>query len=592
MVCLVFSVGDAIIEPLQLPEQRADTSTFQTVQSILMQYRCRIVYLIKADGDVGGIYELTAKFVGQMRISSVNLEANKVGLFNGPYATFSYTYTLDQSSMYLVFIAKVEDILTVLPKVRDINLFRARHKIVFVSNLKDNETVDLNQVERIFRACFAKEIINVVLLARNEEIYTYFPFTNEFTVRINGSLFPDKLEDMNGYLLRGSAFLASWDAMISSTDGTRLGRDIFLWQTVIEALNARFTYVESTDGITYGLKFPNGTMTGVFADVAQNVTDLAINSRMVKLQFENVLEGTYPHDRDDVAILVPCARNVPDYYKFSMLFSKQLWLLIIILAVMFGIAWWRVVTPGRPGYAAMEALSATLGRPVNKPIGGKERLLLLMYTSYTFFLLAAYEGTLTSVLTVPIKAAEINTLEQLVKSKLPIYAATRFKDMFLQNVDARITKRLIPVPDDPDIEEIVRKNGHYAVVQKESFAYKSIYSRRNYREDGSPIYRIMRERPMPSQVCYAARYGSALIPRINRLLRRFGESGLNEYWKWTTIHRFILDEKLGEVPAPVSLQVLTFSNISLAFAVLTLGLAAATVAVLCELAVNHWKRVL
>ncbi|GLV33497.1 hypothetical protein CBL_20231 [Carabus blaptoides fortunei] len=183
----MFAVLDPIIE---LPEQRrVDTSTFQTVQFILMHYPCRIVYLIKVHPYPLDKWEFQVSTWKRIMWP----------YFNDLYATFSYHHTVDQCSLYFwFFVAKVENILAVLTKVRELCLIPSRHNLVFVSQL--NETVDINQVERIFRTCFAKEIFNVVLMVKKEEMYTYFPCSNELAVRINGSLFPDKFKDMNGHL--------------------------------------------------------------------------------------------------------------------------------------------------------------------------------------------------------------------------------------------------------------------------------------------------------------------------------------------------------------------------------------------------------
>lgn len=61
------------------------------------------------------------------------------------------------------------------------------------------------------------------------------------------------------------------------------------------------------------------------------------------------------------------------------------------------------------------------------------------------------------------------------------------------------------VPDDPDVEEVVNKRGHYAIIMKETFALRAVLEKENFLKNGDEIYRIMKEKPMPSQVCYAVR---------------------------------------------------------------------------------------
>lgn len=186
-------------------------------------------------------------------------------------------------------------------------------------------------------------------------------------------------------------------------------------------------------------------ISGVFADVAAGLTDMAINSRLVKLQFENILEPTYPHGREDIDCLVPKSPKQPEYKKFTILFPKIIWLLLLITMLLYTFLWYLSTSPNKKELNSVIFIifAMTLGCPVNDQTGFKLRTILISYRFYVFLLLTAYSAILTSVLTVPIQLPEINTLPELEKSGLEIFAATRFKDMLLDNVGSTLTSSLV-----------------------------------------------------------------------------------------------------------------------------------------------------
>lgn len=586
---------DSALLPLSSPTEISNITSF--IKTVLLNNPKRLVVLLKQDTADNLLYKQICELVNNLTIPSFNMQERLIGMFNGPFdKKFSYPAITDESRMYLVFIKNVSSGVNILPTIRRIHFFRPRHNIILLTDLYSNISVDLViDINVLFRHYWQKEILNIALILNSENIYTHQPYFNNFVVRIVGqNIFPDKTRNLNGHRLRMSMFKAALDA-IELHSGKVIGRDLDQWSTIAQELNASFVLIPPTDGITYGLKFPNGSMTGVFADVVQNITDLAVNSRMVKLQFENLLTSTYPHDREDVSIIVPTAENIKEFVKFVMLFSTNLWILVGCLAVVFALFWWKFFVPNHPVYAFLSSYTLSLGNPVSEPVGTIPRMILLIYTSWIFFIQGAYHGTLTSVLTVPLFAPEINTLNQLENSKIDMYAANRFKDMFLVNLGGTLTSKLVgkikTVPDDPDIEKLVSRRGHYAIIQKETFALHAVYQRGNYKKDGSQIYRMMLEKPMPTQVCYAARYGYPLLPKLNQFLRRFQEAGLDKHWKQITIHRLMLDEKYGEIPAPPSLRVLSFDNISIAFIALAFGLSLAFAIILIENCIDYCKHI-
>lgn len=572
-------------------ELSSDESRFKTMVSIISNNRFRVIVMIKTpDADQTLLQNIT-RFTNNNLMRSLVMNVNEVKTFNGKYhEKFSYEAIYEESRLYAIFAGNMKNFSQVLDAVVKIHFWRNRHRTMV--SFRDGS---FEEMEELFRLCWRKRIVNIVFLWF-DKVYTYNPFLEVYDLVLNTSkVFADKYMNMNGMILKMSMFETALDA-ISIGKGNFIGRDAFLSQTLALSLNSNYTYLPPRDGITYGMKYPNGSMSGVFADVANFYGDITMNSRLVKLQFENILEHTYPHDREDIACLVPKSAKQAEYKKFTILFPELIWILLGASVLAFTVLWYFATDYKNREFLQtfFHVVSITLGIPILDQTGFKRRAVLIFYTFYMFLLLAAYHGVLTSVLTVPITLPEINTLSDLENSGLEIIAATRFKDMLQDNKGGSLTTKLIDkitrVPDDPDVDKVIKKRGHYAVILKETFALRAVLERDNY-QNGKPIYRVMKEKPMPSQVCYAMRfgvglpsllffqrfcfrYGSPALPRINKLLRRYQENGLNVFWKDWTVHLMTLMTRYKEMLSDdESLKVLTLDNVSASYYILGLGFA-------------------
>lgn len=167
------------------------------------------------------------------------------------------------------------------------------------------------------------------------------------------------------------------------------------------------------------------------------------------------------------------------------------------------------------------------------PSNGALRLTLLSLTFLAFFFEIAYVSRLASVLTVPQKARQINTLEELVDSDLEIYTLFRFKKMLNRTLRDPIRHKLLNKlklhEEDRQTAELM-KHRNIAVICKEHVALYVVEHPSNFLESGR-VYRIMKQKPMPSIVCYGVRYGSPLLHKLNVLISRLYESGMPDQWR-------------------------------------------------------------
>lgn len=528
-------------------------------------------------------------------IYSVNMR--NVAKFNGKYdRKYNEVITFEESKIYILILDKLFEMEMFLFKLQSIYFWRQRDRILVLIP-QDFKANLVRSLRRLSFLCWNKKILNVSFVLVGNTITTaiYNPFTNNHTINItfstNINIFPDKLRNLFGYNINISMFPNILDAIPNGNSFK--GRDGLMASTVEQILNATFTYIGPSDGADYGEKNSEGMrMSGVFGDVANGRTEIAFNSRYLKGEFENLLEATYPHGRDDLTGLVPVIK--PSEIKdFGRNFSTQIWLVLIATQIILFCLICILTTTTEHDInpvAVIEVLfRLMLGQSAQYHEGVTSiRLVLLSITCITFFFEIAYVSQLASILAVPRKPNQINTLEQLADSDLKIYTLPRFKRMLNSTLKPSVKEKLIEkLLTFQETEQIDELNEHKFIgaICKEHIAIYVVQQKNNY-EDNGMFYRIMDEKPMPSIVCYGVRYGSLLLEKLNIIMNRLTAAGIPNQWRKLTLQEMSIKGNMYQKMESTNQSTLTLKNLIHVFYCLSagwgLGLAAFVIEVIWQ----------
>lgn len=492
-----------------LIQKNDDKRLEQSLRQVFETNECRSVVLMFPNGKVTNV----AKIVHNLQIPIYAIEESKVHVFNGPYhKVYHEKNTIEESKIYLLILPELPGVQRHLQKLQEVYFWRARDRVLVVIEQEFNTPTadDLKQAAKLF---WKKQIINAAFIFSGRTstvIFTYNPFPQISLVPVNdGNVFYEKMANLMGHRINISMFKNVLDA-IPSTDGY-LGKDGILAKTVMGCLNASYSYIAPSDSVDYGENHNRQRITGAFGDLVSGKTEVAFNSRYLKDEFQDYLEATYPHGRDDLTCLVPMVREM-DVKNFLSNFSFLIWLTFLVVGVICALCL-LVVTyfsakKIEPVTAITTVIAINLGQQAKylnniTPI----RMTLLLCVFIAFFFNSAYQTRMTSLFTVPIKPKQLNTLKDLAESDLKIYTLFRFKKMLNRSLDGvirdKIVSKLVSMQEEEQVNEI-NEHKNYGVICKDHIATYAVIQKENFL-NGLQFYRIMNEKPMPSIVCYTVR---------------------------------------------------------------------------------------
>lgn len=569
----------------------------KTLCAILKSYVSKVLAtysphsLIIASNDFNSNKNLITSFY-ELSTPIYSLDLEGVSKFNGAYhGKYDERITFEESKIYVVILDNIFEMELLLPKLQSIYFWRQRDQILIV--ILETFTPEITgKLKALYAMYWKSKILNLTVAFFGNTITTatYNPFDNTIFFLRDSHIFPDKLKNLNGYHLNISMFSNILDAI---PDGKAFkGRDGLTASTVEQILNATFTYIGPNDSADYGENLGRMRMTGVFADVASGRTAIAFNSRYLKGEFENLLEATYPHGRDDLTGLVPVVRP-SDIKDFGRNFSPQIWLLVIgtqlvllcLICILTAVTLYRV----EPVVVAGVLYRTMLGQPEQycQDIVSV-RMVLLSVTYIAFFFEIAYVSQLASILAVPRKPHQINTLEDLANSDLKIYTLVRFKKMLNRTLREPLRQKLLPklltYQENEQIDEL-NEHKYVGAVCKEHIAMYVVKQKNNYVGDGM-FYRIMDEKPMPSIVCYGVGYGSPLLEKLNIIINRLTAAGIPNQWRKLTLEEMSIKGKMYQNMESSDNRTLTLRNLTHVFYCLLLGWCLSLAVFLLEVMVS------
>ncbi|XP_068081108.1 ionotropic receptor 93a isoform X2 [Anabrus simplex] len=480
--------------------------------------------------------------------------------------------------------------------------------------------------ELIFKRLLKYQIINIALLHIAQKgslnkivkVVTYNPFKTEGKIDdhsktwFNNStnMFENKLTDLNGYILRVSMFNFPPNAIRQedtlSGEVTYGGYDGTMIKTLAHHLNATINFILPDDGYTFGARLPNGTITGSSGHAFYGVADIAANSRYMKSDWAYVVSYLYPHDMDDMCVVVPKSQLVERYKNLMLPFTKKAWEYIacsipiasfsrLILSLLVGGNTRRRRIFRNMTSSFFKTYSEFLSIPLPKlEILESDRIFEIFWVFFSLIITSLYQGSLASYLVLPKYLPDINTLQQLDESGLGIYIYPGI-DSYIKidesnSLLVNLAEKLEIGDEDLSVicDNIVRLGNISGIMDYHSAKY--YISLPKYRKNEYPLLHLMSECVMPAYVVYEVPLESLFLHRFNTLVQRMVEGGLFGKWHKDTILRKILGENLQVDANKTHPKILSLSHLQSAFYLLLLGLSFSLLVIIGELIIKFHKK--
>ncbi|PNF27524.1 hypothetical protein B7P43_G02897 [Cryptotermes secundus] len=415
-------------------------------------------------------------------------------------------------------------------------------------------------------------------------------------------LYLDKLRGLNGYLLKVSMFDHQPKSILNVTEDGKVynigGEDgIFLF-VLAKHMNVSPIVSTPRDMVDMSFRRPDGRVTGSTGDIVYNRADVSFNSRFLRYDYMNDIDFTYPHDKEGFCIIVPKARQVPEYLRLFLPFSSVLWIAYGATVMVTATFWYctEFKLTGSASYtnALINTCAVFLKVPLRSLIFQKYgRIFFFTWMYSSMVLTSVYRGFLITFLVTPQFYKDINTLQDFDESGLRLVMFPGIKDSALLDtlnpLRVRLNKKTVITTQNFStcLNNLMRYkdrgcafnklSAEWAVRQKEHF------------NNGVPQLHVMGECLSWYVEAYEVSRESPFLPYFNILISRAIESGLFKKWR-DDVHYNAAQKQSWKFPASNQKVILQLSHFQAAFSSLAIGLFASILTFLWEIRISAFSR--
>jgi Ligand-gated ion channel. len=216
-----------------------------------------------------------------------------------------------------------------------------------------------------------------------------------------------------------------------------------------------------------------------------------------------------------------------------------------------------------------------------------ERIFMVIWVLFGIIMTSAFQGSLTSYLSVPKYLKDINTLKEVVESNIWLFIyGTDNTVSFLDQDDesmARLRRKLIITPNLFEAFDKITKQDDVGFVMNE-YGAKFMLSSREFTKEGYPILHGVKQSLLTNYNAYEIPRHSPYLDTFNLVIRRLTESGFQRKWYRDTNHQHSLNGNFTDsfFLNNARASPLTLKHMQTSFYILMFGLFISFVAFLTE----------
>ncbi|KAK4308273.1 hypothetical protein Pmani_020026 [Petrolisthes manimaculis] len=251
----------------------------------------------------------------------------------------------------------------------------------------------------------------------------------------HSQLFPDKLTDLQGAVLKVSTFELAPSVMYYRDENEsllyRYGEDIAVTETLARVLNFSLKFAEPADGYMWGWKEDDNWM-GLLGELYRDEADIGLCNLFITINRVEALDYSAPFSDDGSCFMARVEPPLPRWQALAFPFHPWTWLAILVGVILSGPILFLMAAAS--GYCRNEKSSlAQLGfswfysfglhfrePQATGPCMDPTRVFVLFLWFYTMILTIAYSTNLTAFLLVQKPPHSIQTIEEIHQSDLEV----------------------------------------------------------------------------------------------------------------------------------------------------------------------------
>nr|QEI46869.1 ionotropic receptor 68a [Galleria mellonella] len=442
----------------------------------------------------------------------------------------------------------------------------------------------------------------------------------------NRTLFADKTSDLNGEVL-DVVYLDHVPSVVvtMSNDSNKVGGvEIEILNTLSEKMNFVPKLYEpiNADIYKWGRKLPNGSFSGLLGEMVNGNADLALGNLQYNPYHLELTDLSIPYTSQCWTFITPEALTDNSWKTLILPFTLYMWIAVLLVLLITGMIFYglaryyinlqefkkqnRLENDKKQVYDDTDAKPVGLylfGQIINSilytygmllvvslpklPTGWSIRLLTGWYWLYCILLVVSYRASMTAILANPAPRVTIDTLKELIDSKVTCGGwGTETKKFFEQSSDEiqKIGQRFEEINDPFEAANKVAK-GIYAYYDNEDFLKYISVKRKNVMvnvdkesfndtmnitevapsSDSERNLHIMSDCVVNIPISIGFHKNSPLKPLADKYLRRIVEVGLVEKWLNDAMYTIkSLEQNENEIKALMNLKKLYGAFIALA----------------------------
>ncbi|KAK4308272.1 hypothetical protein Pmani_020025 [Petrolisthes manimaculis] len=357
----------------------------------------------------------------------------------------------------------------------------------------------------------------------------------------HSQLFPDKLTDLQGAILKVSTFELAPSIMYYRTENGsllyRYGEDVFLTETLASVLNFRLHYAEPADGELWGKKV-NGSWKGMNGELGRGDVDIGIANFFISLANLEVLDFTAPYKAEMTCFMARTDPLLPRWQSLAFPFHPWTWLAIFVGLILSGPILFVLATAGgaderdRLGSSWQYTFGMHFREPqIVEPRLNTTRVFVLFLWLYTMVLTLEYSSNLTAFLLVQKAPASLQTIREVHDSGLQVAALGYiFNFSLASSVDPYLRGLTKVYRAYPSEDELFSRalEGQTFVLQNRG--YLEFHATTHVTRQGIPRLRILKECFAPYSIAMALQKYSPLKRKFDLVIGWLQHSGLVDHY--------------------------------------------------------------
>ena len=462
-------------------------------------------------------------------------------------------------------------------------------------------------------------ILNVITVVkylniceRNTDVMVYDPFDSN---KKNDLIYvpPDHLTalpksylertwNLAGFMVKVTMFHSFPTAVVKCQSQNKCsyeGRD---WEVIKNlATYMNFTPVISQPSDGEGFGYGNGSsFTGSMGDLVYKLADISGNERYIKFYNTNKIEFTMPAFYTvQLVVVVPKAHRILPWRAIFECFTFQLWMYFLAVLLVTTVFWYVLrnlhgkvscVANAADTLAVFLTMSVTF---LTKISSSSQRFLLSFCLVFSLIFMCFFQSALLDSVSHPHFQADINTLQKLDESRLPIVTLDRnLLDTFewspaMKNLHMKLQYQNLSAQT--MLHQLALYRNFSMLTSKgEALWWLSKYPNK---------FHLINEYPREYFVSYMIPRGSPYATRIHNLLGKMTEAGLVRKWDIDTSYRLHLEalrEGRANIQDNKNVKILRLAEFKPAFFMWGIGLTTAAVVFMLERfwgAVNRYRSI-